>query len=206
MAFLSGRLGHALGWALALCILLGASVYPTDLDRRYRESKNGQQNPFVMGVETVGRHVNTALPFVLVLATRDAVGLKQLAGITVVGILGSHGPKRLLNDVEVWGTLLGERPSSPSSKHNMPSGHATLASAGAYFVMRRYSFWFGLIVLPVLGLTMYARVMLDAHTVSATIAGAMTGMIVAALFARPTPRLRETLWALSLRFAVLTKM
>jgi len=84
--------------------------------------------------------------------------------ITVAGILASHGPKRLLNDVEIMGTRLGQRPNSTTSKHNMPSGHSTLAGACAYFLMRRYSIWFGVIVIPVLLLTMYARVMLDKHT------------------------------------------
>ena len=31
----------------------------------------------------------------------------------------------------------------------MPSGHSTLAGAGAYFMVRRYSLWFGVIVYPV---------------------------------------------------------
>ena len=67
-------------------------------------------------------------------------------------------------------------------KHYMPSGYSILVGACAYFIMRRYSIWFGVIVIPVLLFTMYARVMLDKHTVSATISGAATGLLVAALF------------------------
>jgi len=80
------------------------------------------------------------------------------------------------------GTRLGERPFSPTSNHNTPSGHSTLAGASAYFVMRRYSWWFAIVVIPILLSTMYARVMLDQHTISATVAGAATGLLVAALF------------------------
>ena len=49
-------------------------------------------------------------------------------------------------------------------------------------MVRRYSLWFGVIVIPIMLLTMYARVMLDAHTISAVISGAMTGMLVTTLF------------------------
>lgn len=54
-------------------------------------------------------------------------------------------------------------------------------------MMRRYSLWFGLLVLPVTFLTMYARYMLDAHTVSATIAGFLVGAIITALFSTKYP-------------------
>ena len=105
----------------------------------------------------------------------------------MVGVLASHGPKRLLNDVEIMGTRLGQRPHSTDSRHNMPSGHSTLAGACAYFMVRRYSIWFGIIVIPVLLFTMYVRFMLDMHTISATIAGAGTGILVSAIFATTLP-------------------
>ena len=159
-----------------------ATIYPSDMEGRYAQSRGGHDMLHVVLIEDYGRFINTGLQLAVPLLLRDAAGLKQLAVITVGGILASHGPKRLLNDVELWGTRLGQRPSSPDTKHNMPSGHATLAGSGAYFLMRRYSLWFGLIVLPVLLATMYARVMLDEHTISAVIAGALTGMLVTALF------------------------
>ena len=173
---------HGVVVCMMVVIILAATVYPSDMENDYAVSKGGHERPVVVVFEDYGRHINTLLPFVLALILKDKEGWKQLGMITVVGILASHGPKRLLNDVEIMGTRLGQRPNSTSSKHNMPSGHSTLAGACAYFVMRRYSIWFGAIVIPVLLFTMYARVMLDKHTVSATISGATTGLLVAALF------------------------
>jgi lipid A 1-phosphatase len=173
---------HGVVVCMVVVIILAATVYPSDMENDYAVSRGGHERPVVVAFEDYGRHINTLLPFVLALVLKDKEGWKQLGMITVVGILASHGPKRLLNDVEIMGTRLGQRPNSTSSKHNMPSGHSTLAGACAYFVMRRYSIGFGAIVIPVLLLTMYARVMLDKHTVSATISGAATGLLIAALF------------------------
>lgn len=92
---------------------------------------------------------------------------------------------------------MGQRPKSPGSKHNMPSGHSTLASAAAFYTVRQYTGWLGFVVRPVLILTMYARYMLDALTISATIAEAMTGILVAAVFTRPGFRVRCILAAVS---------
>jgi len=122
---------------------------------------------------------------------RDWRGAGQLAGVVVAGIAASHGPKRLLNDVTIMGTRLGQRLSGPQSRHNMPSGHSTLASAGGCFMARRFSLWFLLFCLPVTGLTMYARVMLEAHTLSAVFAGGMIGAVVALLFTAKRKRKRN---------------
>lgn len=173
---------HAILVSMVVLIILSATFYPSDLEGDYATTKGGHDSALVMTTEVYGRHVNTLLPIVVAVVMRDWVGLKQLGVIIVAGTLASHGPKRLLNDVEIMGTRLGQRPSSPTSKHNMPSGHSTLSSAGAYFLMRRYSVWFGLVAVPVLLLTMYGRYMLDKHTVSATIAGALTGILITALF------------------------
>ena len=173
---------HTILVVMMFLIITAASIYPSDLENDYAVSRGGHEMPFVVATESYGRHINTVLPFALALILKDKEGLKQLGFITVAGILASHGPKRLLNDVEIMGTRLGQRPSSPTSKHNTPSGHSTLAGACAYFIMRRYSKWLGLILIPVLLATMYARVMLDKHTVSATISGAATGLLVAGLF------------------------
>lgn len=173
---------HTASVALALLVIVSATIYPSDMENDYATPRGGQSSSVVMVTEEYGRHLNTLLPFATIIVLRDWNGLKQLAVVTVAGIAASHGPKRLLNDVTVMGTRLGERPRSPNSQHNMPSGHSTLASAGAFFMIRRYSLWFSLIVIPIMVLTMYARVMIDAHTISATIAGAMTGMLITALF------------------------
>jgi membrane-associated phospholipid phosphatase len=51
-----------------------------------------------------------------------------------------------------------------------------------------------LILIPVLLATMYARVMLDKHTISATLAGAATGLLVAGLFSTKFSDFRKKLW------------
>ena len=167
---------------LLLTIILISSLYPSDLENDYSTSRGGEDISFVVSTEKYGRHINTLLPFALAIISRDKAGFKQILVIAVSGIIASHGPKRILNNVKIMGTRLGQRPFSSTSKHNTPSGHSTLAGATAYFVMRRYSWWFAVIVIPVLLCTMYARVMLDKHTISATLAGAATGLLVAALF------------------------
>ena len=167
---------------LLVTIILISSLYPSDLENDYSTSRGGEDISFVVSTEKYGRHINTLMPFALAIISRDKAGFKQILVIAVSGIIASHGPKRILNNVKIMGTRLGQRPLSSTSKHNTPSGHSTLAGATAYFVMRRYSWWFAVIVIPVLLCTMYARVMLDKHTISATLAGAATGLLVAALF------------------------
>ena len=167
---------------LLVTIILISSLYPSDLENDYSTSRGGEDISFVVSTEKYGRHINTLLPFALAIISRDKAGFKQILVIAVSGIIASHGPKRILNNVKIMGTRLGQRPFSSTSKHNTPSGHSTLAGATAYFVMRRYSWWLAVIVIPVLLCTMYARVMLDKHTISATLAGAATGLLVAALF------------------------
>ena len=167
---------------LLVTIILISSLYPSDLENDYSTSRGGEDISFVVSTEKYGRHINTLLPFALAIISKDKAGFKQILVIAVSGIIASHGPKRILNNVKIMGTRLGQRPFSSTSKHNTPSGHSTLAGATAYFVMRRYSWWFAVIVIPVLLCTMYARVMLDKLTISATLAGAATGLLVAALF------------------------
>ena len=185
---------------LLIGIIVLSSLYPSDLEKDYSTTRGGQDMPFVVVTEKYGRHINTLMPFALALISRDKNGIKQLLIITVSGILASHGPKRFLNNVQIMGTRLGERPFSPTSNHNTPSGHSTLAGASAYFVMRRYSWWFAIVVIPILLSTMYARVMLDQHTISATVAGAATGLLVAALFSTKfsdfRTRLKHVFWSL----------
>lgn len=183
MLFLHAGFSRQITSVVAIVILIGATIYPSDMKGHYAESRQGQHSAFVTGVEDYARHLNTIIPIGTAIALRDLKGLGQIAAISVYGTAATHVPKRLLNDVEVGGTRLGQRPNG--SNHNMPSGHSSLASAGAYFAVRRYSKWFGVVVWPVLISTMYARYMLDAHTVSATIAGAVTGLLVAAFFVRP---------------------
>ena len=178
--------------------LVCATLYPSDMDGHYAVSRNGHSDGFVVAVENYGRLINSVLPIATAVVLRDTSGLGQIASTTIVGVAATHIPKRLLDNVHVFGTRLGQRPNG--GKHNTPSGHSALASAGAYLTTRRYSRWFGLIVWPVTISTMYARYMLDAHTVSATIAGAIIGILVAACcvsrLQRPQrrPSLRSFVW------------
>lgn len=176
------RTGYA-AWFLAVAVLVATTLYPSDMNGHYATSRNGHDNALVVSVEDYGRHLNTIIPVGTAILLRDVKGLGQIASVIFAGTAATHIPKRLLDDVELFGTRLGQRPNG--SDHNMPSGHSALASAGAYIAVRRYTRWFGVIVWPVLFLTMYARYMLDAHTVSATIAGALVGFMVAAAFVRP---------------------
>jgi len=170
-------------WAVGLTLLLIAaiSVYPSDMDGFYAESQGGEEMVAVTFTEDYGRFINSGLQLLVPILTRDVVGLKQVAVITVVGIIATHGPKRLLDNVEIAGTRLGQRPYSPTSNHNMPSGHSALAASAIWFLMRRYSLWFGLITIPITLMTMYTRVMLDKHTISAVLAGALVGLLFTAL-------------------------
>jgi lipid A 1-phosphatase len=179
---------HSMAVLVSLALIVSAVVYPSDMKNDYSTPRGGAQSALVLGVEDYGRHINTLLPIATAVVLRDWTGLKQIAVIIVAGTLASHGPKRLLNNVVIGDTRLGQRPYSPDSRHNMPSGHSTLAGAGAYIMIRRYGLLWALLVVPIMLLTMYARVMLDMHTISAVLAGAGTGMLVSALF---TTKMRD---------------
>ena len=179
---------HKLLAAFMVLAIVMATVYPSDLDRHRAANYAGHQMPLIVFTEDYGRHLNSIAALGTALVLRDLTGLKQLAVIIVVGIAATHGPKRLLNNVEVMGTRLGERPSRQTSNHNMPSGHSALASAVIWFLGRRYSWWWLLLTVPVTLMTMLARVLLDAHTISAVIAGMLVGLAFTMLFVTPCRR------------------
>lgn len=169
-------------WRIAVgaCLLLSVAcaLYPTDHAEDYAQSRGGEHVATVVFVEEFLRHANTAAAILLPIVHRDGVGLAQLAVVTVVGTAATHGAKRLLNDVEVAGTRLGQRPLRPDSRHNAPSGHSSLASAAAFFVCRRYGWAWSLMLMPITWATMWARVQLDAHTWSAVLSGLFLGAAV----------------------------
>lgn len=161
----------------AVVALVAATFYPSNIERDYAVSRHGHDDPLVQTTENYTRHANVVLPLALAVGARDLKGLGQIFLVAAGTAVATRGQKYLLNDVTVGGTRLGQRPLPTNRPHNMPSGHSSTAAAGAYFTMKRYSIWWGAVVIPVTLLTMYARVMLDAHTVSATIAGALTGLL-----------------------------
>ncbi|RMH88378.1 lipid A 1-phosphatase LpxE [Lysobacter pythonis] len=169
-------------WLLSILALLTSTLYPSDL-ACYELQKGSSIAPQAAYVtENYGRFINTALQIGLPLAYRDVAGIVQLAKVAIATTLATHGAKRLLNGLTIRDTRLGQRPSSPNSRHNMPSGHSSMASSGFYFVCRRYGWMLAILTLPIMLLTMHARVALDMHTISAVISGALLGIMVTAIF------------------------
>ena len=152
--------------AACLLSLLVCVFYPSDL-ASYRENLNAERPFWVEPTETKLRFVNTIAQVAMPLLMRDKEGMVQLLTLAVAT------------------TRLGERPYAPDSRHNMPSGHSSMSSCAVYFVARRYGLWHLLYLLPILLLTMGARLMLDAHTLSAVLAGCLIGIICAAWFTSP---------------------
>lgn len=181
------RVWRLLAW-LAAALAVACAFFPSNHETHYAESRGGDERPAVLVVEHALRHVNSVVAIALPVINRDLVGLAQLAVVTVVGTVATHVPKRLLNDWVVAGTRLGQRPQDLDSRHNVPSGHSSLASAAAWFVCRRYGWRWAWLLLPITAATMWARVMLDAHTVSAVLAGLFVGVAVALFFVTPRER------------------
>jgi membrane-associated phospholipid phosphatase len=166
-----------IGWLMLLIVL--ATAYPTDIGSYPHEAEGGAA---VMVADHYGRFINTVVQVALPVLMRDPVGAMQLAYVAIGTTIFTHALKRLVNDWHVGRTRLGERPGGPHSKHNMPSGHSSMSSCAVYFVCRRYGLRYALLMVPVLALTMYARVALGAHTISAVLCGALIGFVVAAIF------------------------
>ncbi len=170
-------------WFIFACLIgiMLSLPYPTDL-QSYRTPRTDGNSSLVRVTENYLRFTNTIAQVALPILLKDKIGMIQLVYVGISGTVATHGLKRLVDKWEIWGTRLGERPSRPGSKHNMPSGHSSLASSAVYFVSRRYGFKHLLYLVPILLLTMYARVALNDHTVTAVIAGALVGLLMAAIF------------------------
>ena len=166
-------------------VLVAALLNPAPPVPRFQDQPPA---PWVLWVENQGRFLNTGLQVALPLITRDLAGGISLVWVAVVGTSATHGLKRALNDLEVGGVRLGQRPKDPESRYNFPSGHSSLSSSGAAFVARRYSLkWLWLLV-PMTLATMFARVALDDHTWTATLAGAALGVLFTWPFCAPKNR------------------
>lgn len=168
---------------LIIFLLIGitlSAVYPSELES-YPILPKGASAPLeVTLTENYARFVPTAVQIALPLVLGDKVGLVQLLYVGLSTTVVTHGLKRFLDERWVGEMRLGQRPNGGSL--NMPSGHSSMTSCAVYFIGRRYSFWLGLLLSIFLLLTMYARVMLNAHTISAVIAGALVGCLTTALF------------------------
>jgi len=169
--------------ALIVFLLVGivlSAAYPSKL-ASYPVLPSGASVPVEVTVtENYVRFVPTAVQIALPIVLGDKVGLVQLLYVGVSTTVLTHGLKHLLDKRWVDHTRLGQRPNGGSI--NMPSGHSSMASCAVYFIGRRYSLWLGLLLSIIVALTMYARVMLNAHTISAVIAGALIGCLTTAWF------------------------
>jgi membrane-associated phospholipid phosphatase len=174
-------MGFIAACALSLLVCV---FYPSDL-ASYRETLNNERPFWVEPTETKLRFVNTIAQVAMPLLMRDKEGMVQLLTLAVATTIGTQGLKRIVDTVHVGDTRLGERPYAPDSRHNMPSGHSSMSSCAVYFVARRYGWRHLFYLVPILLLTMGARLMLDAHTLSAVLAGCLIGFICAAWFTSP---------------------
>lgn len=178
-------------WLLGVLSFLASTFYPTDL-ASYVSKEGSSQAPAIAHVtERYVRYINPVLQVGLPVLLRDKVGMVELVKVAIATTLATQGLKYALNDVHVMGTRLGERPNPypgrpprdfDAANFNMPSGHSSMASCGAYFVARRYGWKWALIAFSVLLLTMFSRFSLDKHTLSAVISGALLGILMTAIF------------------------
>lgn len=155
--------------------------FPTDL-QSYRAPHPHHDLPLVHFTENYLRYTNTIVQIALPILLKDKIGMIQLLYVGISSTVATHGLKRLVDKWEVRETRLGQRPNRLNSRHNMPSGHSSMASCAAYFVCRRYGLKHALYLIPILLLTMHARVALNDHTVSAVLVGALLGFVTAAIF------------------------
>ncbi len=170
--------------AACLLSLLVSVFYPSDL-ASYHANLHAEKPFWVEPTETKLRFVNTIAQVAMPLLLRDKEGMVQLLTLAVATTVATHGLKFLVNDVHIAGTRLGERPYASDSRGNIPSGHSAMSSCAVYFVARRYGWRHLFYLVPILLLTMGARLMLDAHTLSAVLAGCLIGIICAAWFSSP---------------------
>ena len=188
-------------WLLGLAAFLVSTFYPTDL-ASYVSREGVSSAPGLAHVtERYVRYVNPVLQVAIPVLLRDREGMVELVKVAIATTLATQVTKHALNNVHVMGTRLGERPNPypgrPSrdfenNNFNMPSGHSSMSSCGAYFISRRYGWKWALIALPVLLLTMFARFSLDKHTLSAVISGAMLGILMTAIFTTPYRKLASS--------------
>lgn len=130
----------------------------------------------VQWVENRGRYIGNVVQVLLPLILGDRVGLVQLFFVSLATTTMTHCLKRVVNDLHVGPTRVGERPNG--GRHNMPSGHSSMAASALGYLWRRFGVWHVAYLLPVLLATMATRVLLSAHTIPAVMAGALIGVVL----------------------------
>jgi lipid A 1-phosphatase len=162
--------------------IFASASYPTDL-HSYPMLQAGSEMPASVNLtEDYLRFVPTIAQIAVPLVLGDKIGIVQLVYVGISNTIATQGTKFLLNNQWVRGTRLGQRPRGLNSKFNMPSGHSSMVSCAVWFLGRRYGWWLAILLSIFMLMTMYARVMLNAHTISAVIAGALTGFVTTAWF------------------------
>jgi membrane-associated phospholipid phosphatase len=179
-AYLQVRRPSRFVYACVIGVLL-VPLFPTNL-QSYRAPHAGEELTVALITDHYIHNVNTIVQIALPILLRDKIGMLQGFYVGLSNAIATHILKFLVDSWTVEGTRLGQRPLDADSRFNMPSGHSSMASSAAYFVSRRYGIVHALYLLPILLLTMYARVTLNAHTITAVITGALVGFLVAALF------------------------
>lgn len=180
---------YVVSFLFALSILI--SFYPSSKEF-YAQERDKSTAEFVNFIEDKLRFANTAAQILMPIIAKDAVGFMQMLNMSITTTISTHSLKAVYGNMHtIGGVKLGERPKQPKSRHNMPSGHSSMASCAVGFIIRRYGVdsapkkLFALLLILIMIATMYARVMLDMHTISATIAGAILGIINAIIFVSP---------------------
>lgn len=169
--------------ALLLCLCLASTFYPSDMV--YYSHRTKDRGAVTRYSERYARYLNTAAQAGIPILLGDRAGLIQAVWVGLGTLVATQSLKRIFNDWTILGTRLGQRPYGSGSSHNMPSGHSSMASSAMFFVWRRYGLRYAWFLLPFTALTMYARVMLNAHTISAVLSGCLLGMLAAAAFTSP---------------------
>lgn len=167
-----------LSFLIPICI--GVMFYPSDI--KYYQAREKDKSILVYSTEYYVRYINTIAQASLPIIYKDPIGITQACFVGMATTVVVHSLKRLLNEVTICGSRLGERPYGKNSSYNVPSGHSAMASSAMYFVSKRYGYKHLYYLLPITLLTMYARIALKAHTLSAVISGFLVGIIVAAFF------------------------
>ncbi len=104
----------------------------------------------------------------------------HLAKTMVINQVATEVLKRLLNNVSVGGTRLGERPDGGDK--NFPSGHTSASFAGAWQIQKRYGIKYSAVPLIIASFVGYSRVDEKRHTVAGMLAGALVGIASAEFF------------------------
>lgn len=163
---------------LFLTMFIITAFYPSDSE--YYKAKEKNTSDYVYFVEDGLRYTNTVMQVILPILLADKIGIAQAVYVGLGTFVSVHTLKRLLNNVYIKDTRIGQRPRG--GKYNMPSGHSAMATSAMSFIIIRYGWIHILYLLPVSIFTMIVRVLLKAHTISAVLAGAILGIIIGLLF------------------------